>query len=240
MATAASHIQAYHSAVRDVCGDGVRVEGAALHLTCQQAVQSMRSLLQCHGRPAVDLSHNKARQAVLDGLLPQLDAAVQSLAAVLEDLPTRLTDPQPFEPDPHEVVAYAHRLRFTSFYREGTASLPPAPQVWQMAQSNLQRYNQQQRMQQEQAQAQTLVQPLAAQPLYPAPAPQEGVVGLSDQELQARLDSSRAEQEARQAALPVEQPAAAARAAPSEFDFILNPDMEVVSSASDSDEDSDF
>ncbi|GFH30651.1 hypothetical protein HaLaN_29540 [Haematococcus lacustris] len=30
MATAASHIQAYHSAVRDVCGDGVCVEGSAI------------------------------------------------------------------------------------------------------------------------------------------------------------------------------------------------------------------
>jgi len=65
-------------------------------------------------------------------MMNQLDTIAEDLYSTLQDLDSPDLAPQPFMPAPHDIITYAHKIRYTTFFRSGTASLPPAPQPWQM------------------------------------------------------------------------------------------------------------
>jgi hypothetical protein len=133
--------QAFLSAVKAVC-PGTDLNDEELAAQCQRVVQELERLQE--SQPARQQETRSTSQDVLDMLLSQLDNSVQSLCASLDALPGSMLEAPAHQLDPKQVVAYAHRLRYTSFFRAGTICLPPTPQVWQMAQGVLQRYNQQQ------------------------------------------------------------------------------------------------
>jgi len=67
-----------------------------------------------------------------------LETGIENLQACIDEAAEPVKRVLPHTPSPEAVLAYAHLIRHTTFART-TASLPPAPQQWQMAQSSLTR-----------------------------------------------------------------------------------------------------
>jgi hypothetical protein len=253
--------QAFLSAVKAVC-PGNDLNEDELAVRCQRVIQELERLQDL--QPARPQETRSPSHDVLDMLLSQLDNSVQSLCGSLDALPDSMLEPSAHQPDPKQVVAYAHRLRYTSFFRAGTICLPPTPQVWQMAQGVLHRYNQQQtarmaaqaaapsapvlqQQQRQPAQLQQAQQPAQAE-TYP-----EGYALNSGQVLSADAALSVAPPaapppptQAPPATAPPQQPAQPAPAAApaagitvDHLDLLLNPDLMEEASVSDSDDDDD-
>ncbi|KAF5840656.1 hypothetical protein DUNSADRAFT_16029 [Dunaliella salina] len=186
-------------------------------------------------------------------MLQRLEASILDLEACLDEAAEPSKRILPHNPSPESVLAYAHLIRQTTFART-TASLPPAPQQWQMAQSSLTRIAREQAASQRMLAQQQLLQ---AQPSRPPVVQQQAASGLPEgpavhpdgkgRQVDGGLEQKLAEQthEQQQPVPAPEKPVPAAAPKPvnpSAFDFILNADMEEVdevSSSSSSDDDDD-
>mmetsp|Transcript_2481 Transcript_2481/g.6363 ORF Transcript_2481/g.6363 Transcript_2481/m.6363 type:complete len:200 (-) Transcript_2481:206-805(-) len=186
----------------------------------------------------------------LHSMLQRLEASIHDLETSLDEAAEPSKRILPHSPAPETVLAYAHLIRQTTFART-TASLPPAPQQWQMAQSSLTRIAREQAASQRMLAQQQLLQAQTPQPpvfqQQAAAVLQEGLSlhqgGKGRQGHRENGERSAELAQVQQQPAPAPQPVQAAvpkPVDPSAFDFILNADMEEVdevSSSSSSDDD---
>lgn len=235
----------------------------AVQAACERSVATLQQLLKQQAQQqealqgageqqgsAAEQAAEKTRsvQAALDTLRDRLDSACTTLYDVLEDVREAWPDQPNACPDPKEVVAMGYRLRYTTFRKSGMTSQSYAPQPYQMAQSTLMRLGHQWQAQQQQQQQQMMIPP--------APPPQQAPRAPTGPEISPAGSVMQGYREGFTlhdgTPLPqvVDQPPPQVvdqpRPAPPpraiggiDLGLILNPDMEEVSSYSETDDESD-
>ena len=131
-------------------------ELARLEQRCSTSVEQLQLLLQRQGDVQAQVqqharlglppelreeasSASSRVQGILDSAMAELGDLGIRLHEALEELSqsSRPTTPPRPPPAPATVLAYAHKLRYTTFAHLGLTSLPPAPQPFQLINSML-------------------------------------------------------------------------------------------------------